>query len=76
MTKKQQGLRQIYKVIQYKDGCVYRTKPVGYAWMTLPIPYQKGDFIYASVSTSISKKIMTDRFVSEDTPDYIEVEIQ
>lgn len=71
--KKMQGLREVFTVTERKDGAVYRTKSVGYAWVTIDkVPYQIGDTIYASVSTN--EKRQTIRTVDESIPDIVETE--
>lgn len=74
---KYQGLRQFYKITEYRDGCVYRTKPMGYYWITLGknIPQLK-DVQYCSVSTDIMKKYQTNRTVKDDVDDIVEVKLE
>ena len=67
---KHQSLRQVFKITQWKDGCVFKTKPVGYCWLTIGYNYQHdSNLIYSSVSTSLTQKILAVRTVSDDTPD-------
>jgi len=56
----QQKQLQIYKVTQYKDGCVYKTKKVGQVWIELGTSREKyaeiakehGGDMLVSMSTS------------------------
>jgi len=52
------NLREVHKVTQWKDGCVYRTKSLG---MIVCLPDYKllnQDVQIGSVSTKISKELM------------------
>lgn len=77
MTSKRQTLMQVYKITEWKDGCVYKTKPVGYCWITNGVtPRMAGydeNIQFHNVSTSIMVKMeyKTDRRVSDDTPDMV-----
>jgi predicted SPOUT superfamily RNA methylase MTH1 len=77
---KYQGLRQVYKIVEYRKGMVYRTEPIGYAWITIgdKEKYQDGDKVYASISTRVSIKLKHNqlfRRVSDDIADYVETKI-
>lgn len=72
MARKNQSLREIFKVTEWKDGCIYRTKHVGFAWVTFEHnPPQDGNLIFANVSTDMMRALgyRTLRSVTEDTPD-------
>jgi hypothetical protein len=73
---KYQGLREFYKITEYRDGCVYKTKPIGFYWITLGknIP-QWPDTQYISVSTDIMRKYRTNRTVTDDTLDIVETKL-
>jgi hypothetical protein len=69
---KYQSLRQIHKITQWKDGCVFKTKPVGYAWITFDHnPTVDTHIQFNSISTDLLVKLSykTTRRVSDDTPD-------
>jgi hypothetical protein len=69
---KYQGLREVFKVIEWKDGCVFRTKKIGFAWVTIgtePERNYDGNIQFHSVSTNLSKMIKTNRTVPDETPD-------
>lgn len=73
--KKFQSLRQVFKITEWRAGCVYKTKPVGYAWVTIDkeeIPNNDGNLMLVSVSTDIMKKLgnKTIRRVDNETPDF------
>ena len=69
-----QGMRQVYKITEWKDGCVYKTKHVGYAWIDIDKHVNALD---GHELTSISTKHMvelnykTTRRVSDDTASYV-----
>ena len=69
---KYQGLRQVFRVIEWKDGCIFRTQKVGYAWVDLDnfVPTHE-EYQYHSLPTDVSMKLgimKTMRKVSDDTP--------
>jgi len=69
---KYQGLREVFKITQWKDGCVYRTKSVGFAWVTFDYnPPNDGNLIFNAVSTRISGQLLnkTIRTVNDDVQD-------
>ena len=69
---KLQGLRQIHKITEWKSGCIFKTKHVGYAWITLDhTPVHDGHLQFNSVSTDLMTKLNHKclRRVSDDTPD-------
>lgn len=41
---------EVYKITQYKDGCVYKTKPIGFAHRDRP---KQKDETYASLSMKL-----------------------
>ena len=76
---KYQSLRQIFKITEWKDGCVYKTKQVGYAWLTIDHnPSHDGNLQFHSVSTDLMKKLnhRTNRTVSDETPDMVITTLQ
>jgi len=84
MRVKHQGLRQVFKIVEWRNGCVYKTKQIGYAWVTLPIDSRHLDtqsedknIQYHSISTDMMQKLnwKTNRTVSDDTPDIVPVSI-
>ena len=72
---KAQTLTQVYKITEYRDGAVYRTKSVGYAWVTLDTtPTQVGlddRIIFSPPSTQMSVEFHTLRMVDDNSPDYV-----
>lgn len=53
-------LRSIYKVTEWKDGCVYRTKFVGYILCGPDYKLMENkDFMICSVSTNITKELIS-----------------
>ena len=71
---KYQGLREIFKVTEFRDGCVFRTKKIGFAWITIGTEPEKSyaDFVqFHSISTNLSKTVKSNRKVSDDTPDIV-----
>lgn len=68
---KLQGMRQIFRITEFRDNCVYNTKPIGFAWVDFEIqPHDSGpnNTIFASVSIRVSSHTKTIRKVSDDTP--------
>lgn len=53
-------LRQVHKVTQWKSGCVYRTKPIGY--IVCEPDYKlldtSNNIQIGSVSTKVSRELM------------------
>jgi len=45
-------LRDVYRVIERRDGAVYRTEFVEKRWVPMGTPRQIGDEIYATLSTT------------------------
>lgn len=69
-----QSLRQVFMVTEWRDGCVYKTKPVGYAFVTLDHSYKlTGNLIIGSPSTDVSRElgIKSMRRVDDSTPDFV-----
>jgi len=72
---KHQGLRQIFKITEYRNGCIYKTKHIGYAWVTLDKTNEELGFDSAvqlhSISTDMMKKLdyKVNRSVPDDAPD-------
>ena len=77
MRVKYQGLRQVFKIVEWRNGCVYRTKQIGYAWVTLDTQSEDKNIQYHSISTDMMKMLnyKTNRTVSDDTPDIVPVSI-
>lgn len=53
------NLRQVYKITQYKDGCIYRTKSLGY--IVCKPEYQllnMEDIQIGTVSTKVSNLLI------------------
>lgn len=70
-----QSLREIAKITEWKAGCIYRTKKVGYCWITLDketIPNNDGSLMLISLPAQISMKLGTKtmRKVQDDAPDF------
>ena len=70
---KQQGLREVRKVTERRDGCIYRTEHLHYAWVTFGKDISENNIVYCSLSTSEMKKLnyRTIRSVSDDAPDIV-----
>lgn len=78
---KYQGLRQVFRVTEYRDGCVFRTKREGYAFVTIEVANNSvtGDIQYHSLSTKMMMELRmmkTMRKVADDTPDVVPVKIE
>lgn len=74
-----QNLREVFKVTEWREGCVYRTKSVGYAWVTdgyTPSEYEPNTQIH-SLPTAITRKLeyRTSRTVADETADLIMTEV-
>jgi len=57
---------QVYKVTQWKDGAVYRTKHIGYAKASRQ---REPDEVYSSISTNLTRgegKMVLDPFIGSD----------
>jgi hypothetical protein len=57
---------EVYRVVEWKDGLIYRTKSVGYAKAERP---REPDEVYASVSTRLTQgtgKMVLDPFIGSD----------
>ncbi len=77
---KTQLLREVFKVTEWREGCVYRTKSVGYAWVTDGVNPPDKDTQYHSVSTTVMRhmalqKRNTIRRVADDANDIIMIDI-
>ena len=77
---KYQGLREIRKVTEYRDGSIFKTKHVGYAWVIIDTPcYQPNEFneMFCSVSTDVMRQLnhKLNRHVNDDAPDMTIVDI-
>lgn len=69
---KHQVLREIFKITEWRDGCVYKTRSVGWAWITEGFnPPNDGNLQFVSPSTTVMRALnfKTIRSVSMDTPD-------
>lgn len=69
------GLRQIYKITEWRSGNVFKTKHVGYAWVNIDkqqIPNNDGNLQLNSLSTDLLKKLGTKTIkkVDDDAPDF------
>ena len=55
-------LREVHKVIQFKDGCVYRTRALGYIICEPEYVHhlnsKPGVITLGSVSTSVSRQLL------------------
>ncbi len=68
---KMQVLREICKITERRDGCVFRTKHIGYAWFDHPAPEKlDNDTMLVSVSTDYMRELnyRTVRMVKDDSP--------
>lgn len=65
---KYQGLREIYQITEYREGCIFKTKRIGRAWVTFGYPAPK-DTQFVSISAKDMLTINCQRKVSDDTPD-------
>lgn len=70
---KYQNLRQVYKVTEWRENCVFKTRTLGYAWITEGLIPDDKSIQYHSPSTNILMKHSTIRRVSDDTADVVEV---
>jgi hypothetical protein len=74
--RKMQFLRQLHVVIEWRDGCVFKTRQDGLAWVTSGSAedfYQRGDEIRGSLSTKLTRdgKLQTMRMVDQNAPDFV-----
>lgn len=46
-------LREHFKVVEWKDGCVWKTKSLGLKWMDRDAIPESKDDIYVSPSTKV-----------------------
>jgi hypothetical protein len=74
---KMQGLREIRVVTEWKDGCVWKTKHQGYAWITFGKDTSSNPNIHiGSVSTSVTQNLRdTTRTVTDTAPDMVPVKL-
>lgn len=79
IDKKYQSLREVHEVTQWKEGCIYKTKSIGFAWVTLDyVPSDNKNIIYGSISSKLSQKLGskgTFRTVPATTPDVVPTEV-
>lgn len=74
--QKLQGLREVRRVIEWRDGCVYKTATEGYAWVDAGLSGDGKDIFYCSLSTQLHGKVSrTMRMVSPDTPTVVQTEV-
>ena len=72
---KHQGIREIIRIVEYKDDCVWKTKSEGLAWVTFDTKPTDKNIQYSSVSFKTLDKLNTSgvRTVSDDTPDVVKL---
>jgi hypothetical protein len=75
---KYQGRRELFKITQWKDGCVYKTKPLYEVWADLD-PQAKAPEGHILSSLSTKRSIVlgmsgTMRRVNDDTPSIVKCE--
>jgi hypothetical protein len=69
-----QSLRQVFKITEWRAGCVFKTKPVGWAWVTLDTnPPNDGNLQFVSPPTTIQQELgnKTFRRVSDECADFV-----
>jgi hypothetical protein len=51
-THRLEALREVHRIVERRDGAVYRTEYVEDRWVDLDCPRQVGDLIFAAMRTS------------------------
>jgi len=55
-----ESLREVWLVTEYRDGAVFRTEWLREEWVPFGHPYQVGDLIYASPSTTRVRALLAE----------------
>jgi len=60
---KYQGLRELRKITAWKDGCVWKTAPAGYAWVDIDYKgeHAPDNILICTPSTSISRELSVNK---------------
>jgi len=55
-----ESLREVWQVVEYRDGAVYRTERLREEWVPFGHPHQVGDLIYAAPSTARVRALLAE----------------
>ncbi len=65
---KTQVLREHLRITEWREGCIWKTRSLGYVWVDFNTPGERGEDLFVSPSTRISKVHPTMRWVPSTTP--------
>ena len=72
---KYQSVRELYQITEWRDGCVYKTKRIGYVWATFNHIHPDKNMVLCSPSTSMLDKLGTSdmRKIEDSAPDISDI---